>query len=455
MRQHTRHTRLLAVFLGLSLLAAACGDDDEDPEAEGDGERQEEEGPEADPAVAALQEVGDADPSCEGEEDGALQIGGLLPETGDLAFFGPPMTAGTNLAIEDINAAGGVLGQDVTFANEDSGDGDPPIAADAVDRHLQGNVDVILGAAASGISQNVIDTVVEACKIQFSPSNTSAEFTTYEDDDLYFRTAPADILQGPTVAELALEEGGGSAVILARQDSYGTGLASYIEQPYTAGGGDVLANRSYDPEASEFSAEVEAVLENDPDVLFMVGFEESWRIIQDLIEQGFTPEEKRIYFVDGNIGDGIAEVVTEPNALVGIKGTLPSAEVGQEFRDRMVQNQPNLEVELYGPESYDAVVLLALAATVAGTDRPDEVARNINQVSREGTACDSYQACVDLIEGGETDIDYNGVSGPLDFGAPGEPTAGTYAIQSYGPDNVIDDSLTEYRDITLADLTGS
>jgi ABC-type branched-subunit amino acid transport system substrate-binding protein len=312
-----------------------------------------------------------------------------------------------------------------------------------------------MGAAASGISLNVIDTVVEACKIQFSPSNTSAEFTTYEDDGLYFRTAPADILQGPTVAELALEEGGGSAVILARQDSYGTGLASYIEQPYTAGGGEVLENRSYDPEASEFSAEVESVLENDPDVLFMVGFEESWRIMQDLIEQGFTPDQKRIYFVDGNIGDGIAEVISEPNALVGIKGTLPSAEVGQEFRDRMIQNQPDLEVELYGPESYDAMVLLALAATVAGTDRPDEIARHINSVSREGTVCESYQACLDLIEGGEEDIDYNGVSGPLDFGAPGEPTAGTYAIQSYGPDNLIDDSLTEYRDITLADLTGN
>jgi ABC-type branched-subunit amino acid transport system substrate-binding protein len=452
MRQHSRYTRLLAVLLGLSLLAAACGDDDDEPEADGEG--QEEEGGGEDPAVAALQEVGDADPSCEGEEDGTLNVGGLLPETGDLAFFGPPMTAGVNLAIEDINAAGGVNGQEVQYANEDSGDGDPPIAADGVDRHLEAGVDVIFGAAASGISLNVIDTVRDACKIQFSPSNTSAEFTTYDDDDLYFRTAPADVLQGPTLAELALEEGGGPAVILARQDSYGTGLASYIEEPYTNGGGEILLNRSYDPEASEFSAEVEAVLNEDPDVLFMVGFEESWRIVQDLIEQGFTPDQKRIYFVDGNIGDGIAEVVTEPGALVGIKGTLPSAELGQEFRDRMVQNQPNLEVELYGPESYDAMILLALAATIAETDRPDEIARNINQVTREGTACDTYQACVDLISGGETDIDYNGVSGPLDFGAPGEPTAGTYAIQSYGEENVVDDSLTEYRDITLADLTG-
>lgn len=249
-----------------------------DPEAE-----------EVDPAVAALQETGDANPTCTGEEDGVLQLGGLLPTTGDLSFLGPPMIAGSELAVEDINAAGGVNGQDVEFVNEDSGDAEPSIAPAAVDQHLQRGVDAFVGAAASGISLNVIDRVIAECKIQFSPSNTSAEFTTYEDDDLYFRTAPADVLQGGVLANLALEEGGGTAVILSRQDSYGEGLASYIEIPFTLGGGEILDRRPYDPEAQEFSAEVQAVVDNDPDILFMVGFNESYRIIEDLLEQNFTP----------------------------------------------------------------------------------------------------------------------------------------------------------------------
>jgi ABC-type branched-subunit amino acid transport system substrate-binding protein len=454
MRQHMRSTRLLAVLLGLSLVAAACGDDEDETEAGEDGQQgqqQEEQGgggADVEDAAALLQEVGEADPSCEGDENGTLSIGGLLPETGDLAFMGPPMNGGATLAIEDINAAGGVNGQPVEFANEDSGDSEPSIAPDAVDRHLQNDVDVVLGAAASGISLNVIDTVTEACKIQFSPANTAIDFTIYDDDDLYFRTAPADIMQGQLQAELALEDGGGDAAVLARQDSYGQGLADYIERFYEEGGGQIVERRNYDPEATEFSAEVEAVLNADPDVLFMVGFEESYSILQDLFEQNFTPENKFIYFVDGNISDTAGDVITDPGALVGIRGTLPSAELGSEFRDRMHQQVPNLEDEIYGPETYDAVTVIALAAQEAGTDRPDEIARHINGITRDGTECTSFADCLELIEQGE-DIDYNGVSGPLDFGQPGEPQRGTYAVQQYGQDNRIDDQATEFRDIEL------
>jgi ABC-type branched-subunit amino acid transport system substrate-binding protein len=450
MRQHMRYTRLLAVLLGLSLVAAACGDDEDEPEAGGE-DGQQEEGQQEDPAVAALLETGEADPSCEAEEDGVLRIGGLLPETGDLAFMGPPMNTGAGLAIADINEAGGVNGADVEFGNEDSGDGEPSIAPDAVDRHMQQGADVILGAAASGISLNVIDTVTANCRIQFSPANTAVDFTTYDDDDLYFRTAPADIMQGQLQAELALEDGGGDAAILARQDSYGQGLADYITLFYEqGGGGEIIERRNYDPEAAEFSAEVEAVINADPDILFMVGFEESYSIMQDLFEQNFTPDEKKIYFVDGNISNTAGETITEPGALVGIRGTLPSPpeERGGEFRDRMHQENADLQDEIYGPETYDAVTVVALAAQAAGTDRADEVARHINGVTNEGTECTSYAECLQLLEDGE-DIDYSGVSGPVDFGRPGEPQRGTYAIQAYGEDNRIDPEQTEFREVEL------
>ena len=446
MRQHRRSIRLLALLAGLSLFAAACGDDD-DTTANQDEEQQpaEEEGP--DP-VAALHEVGDADPSCTGDEDGTLTLGELLPQTGDLAFLGPPEEAGAAVAIEEINAAGGVNGQPVVWLPGDSGDEEPAIAATTVDGHLANNADVIVGAAASGISLSVIDSLIEACKVEFSPANTSPAFTTYEDDGLYFRTAPADILQGQVLAELALEDGVGTAAILNRQDSYGEGLTRYITEPFEAGGGEVTVSRAYDPEASEFSAEIQEVVDDDPDALFMVGFAESSQILQGLFEEGFTPADKKIYLVDGNVGNALGENFTEPGALVGVRGTVPAAEQAEEFRARLLENDPALVDYSYGPETYDAVVIIALAASQAGTDRPDEIARNINAVTRDGTACTSYQECVDLIGQGE-DIDYNGQSGPLDFALPGEPTAASIQIQSYGEDNQIDASLTEYRDVEL------
>jgi ABC-type branched-subunit amino acid transport system substrate-binding protein len=452
MRQHKPYTRLLAVLLGLSLVAAACGDDEDEPEAEGQeeegqGQEQEEE-PAGDDPVAALHETGDADPSCTGESNDTLSIGALLPETGDLSFLGPPMIAGANIAVEEINADGGVNGQPIEYLRGDSGDEDPAIAAGTVDGHLQNDVDVVLGAAASGISFSVIDTLVEECKVMFSPANTSPDFTTYDDDGLYFRTAPADILQGQVLAELALEDGVSTAAILARQDSYGQGLLRYIQEPFEAGGGEVVVDRSYDPEGQDFSAEVQAVLDEDPDALFMVGFQESSRIIQDLFEQGFTPDEKFIYFVDGNVGNAMGETFEQPGALVGVRGTFPSAEVGEEFSDRLHEQDPELQDEIYGPETYDAITILALAATQAGTDQPDEIARNINSVTREGTACTSFAECRDLIDEGE-DIDYNGVSGALDFALPGEPTTASIAVQAYGEDNRIDPDATEYREVEL------
>jgi neutral amino acid transport system substrate-binding protein len=106
MRQHTRWLRLLALILGVTLVAAACGDDDDSETGGEETTTTAEEGGGASAAPA----VGEAAPTCQGESDGVLRIGGLLPQTGDLAFLGPPEEAGAALGIEDVNAGGGVLG---------------------------------------------------------------------------------------------------------------------------------------------------------------------------------------------------------------------------------------------------------------------------------------------------------------------------------------------------------
>jgi len=444
MRQRSRSLRLLAIFLGLSMVAAACGDDDDTEAGEDDTDTTEAE--EAGESLAP--EIGDADPQCEGESDGALTIGGLLPQTGDLSFLGPPEEAGAQMAVDDINAAGGVLGADVRWIPGDSGDADPDVANPTVDSHLSAGADVILGAAASGISLNVIDKITGACAIHFSPANTSPQFTDYDDDDLYFRTAPSDILQGQVLADMMIEDGVANAVILARQDSYGEGLLQFTQIPFEDQGGEVVLDQVYDPEASSFEAEVDAVISEDPDALVLIGFDESGRILTSLFEGGFTPEEKQIYLVDGNIGNALGEDFSEPGTLVGIRGTLPSAELTEDFQNRLLEVDPNLVDFSYSAETYDAVVISALATIIADTDDPAAVAREINGVTRDGEACETFEDCVALIEDGQ-DIDYNGPSGPQDFSQPGEPTAASFAILSYGDDNQIDEELTEFRQASL------
>jgi ABC-type branched-subunit amino acid transport system substrate-binding protein len=437
MRKPAKLRLLVALFLSFSLVAAACGDDDDTATDTTD-----------DQTTTTTEDDGEGDgdgaqTDCEpGEGDGVLHIGTVLPETGNLAFLGPPEFAAAELAVQDINEAGGVLGADVELSQGDSGDTSTDIASQTVDRHLNAGVDAFIGAASSGVSFTFIDKVTGACKIQFSPANTSPDFTDYDDNGLYFRTAPSDVLQGRVLADLIVEDGHESATVMALQDPYGEGLLQYTVEPLEEQGVTVDEEFVYDPFAENFQAEVQRVVDADSDALVLIGFDESARILTGLFEAGFTPDNKGIYLVDGNVGNALGEQVSA--SLVGVKGTLPAAEITEDFRARLLEVDPNLEDFSYAPETYDAIVITALAALIAESDDAVAIAQEIVGVTRDGTKCTTFVECRDLIEQGE-DIDYDGPSGPQTFSEAGEPTEASFAILQYGEDNRIDDSLTEYK----------
>jgi branched-chain amino acid transport system substrate-binding protein len=385
-----------------------------------------------------------AAPTCEGESDGVLNIATVLPETGNLAFLGPPEFAGAELAVQEINDNGGVLGADVTLDQGDSGDTSTDIANQTVDRQLAAGADAFIGAASSGVSFTFIDKLVENCKIHFSPANTSPDFTTYEEDDLYFRTAPSDVLQGRVLADLMIEEGITTASFMALQDPYGEGLLQYSTEPFADQGGEIVDQFTYDPQAAEFSAEVDRIVSGDPEALVIIGFEETSKILTSLFEAGFTADAKRIFLVDGNVGNALGEQLPA-GSLEGVRGTLPAAEITGDFRDRLLSVDPELIDFSYGPETYDAIIITALAAQIAGTDNPAAVAAQINGVTRDGEKCETFADCKALIDEG-TDIDYDGPSGPQTFGPEGEPTEASFAILSYDAENKVGAGVpTEFR----------
>jgi hypothetical protein len=231
-------------------------------------------------------------PAAAGVTGEPLVMGYLLPETGNLAFLGPPEIAAFNLAIADINEAGGVLGAPVRAEGGDSGDTSTDTATQTVDRLLQAGVNAIVGAASSSVSQTVIDTITGAGVMQISPANTSDIFTTYNDNGLYFRTAPPDVLQARALADLLLEEGNNTVGILALNDPYGTGLAENTRNNLIEGG---LAEADiktiiYDPQAANYDSEVQQMVELNPDAIVVIGFEESSKIVQGLNAQGIGPQ---------------------------------------------------------------------------------------------------------------------------------------------------------------------
>ena len=251
--------------------------------------------------------VPNADVTVERQGDGVLKIGSMLPETGSLAFLGPPEFAGVEYAISLINEAGGVLGNPVEYVQGDSGDTSTDTASTTVDRLLGEGVDAIIGAASSSVSLTVIDKITAAGVIQFSPANTSDKFSTYADNGLYFRTAPADKLQGAVLANLIAGDGAATVYIMALDDAYGTGLADSIEANLTAAGVTVLGKKIYDPKATTFDAEVAEIKDANPDAIMLVTFDEGSRILRTMVEQGIGPKAKMVYGCDGNMGNALGQ----------------------------------------------------------------------------------------------------------------------------------------------------
>ncbi|MDP9019507.1 MAG: ABC transporter substrate-binding protein, partial [Actinomycetota bacterium] len=381
------------------------------------------------------------------EGDGTLKIGTVLPETGSLAFLGPPEFAGVDLAVQEINEAGGVLGEPIEVIHGDSGDTTTDIANQTTDRLLNQNVDVIIGAASSAVSMTIIDKITGAGVVQFSPANTSPEFTDYDDDGLYFRTAPSDVLQGRILGELIVEEGNATVGMIVLQDPYGEPLAENIEEAVEASGAEVVAKEIYDPAAQNFDAEVQALVAADPEAIVVIGFDESSRIMSTMIEQGIGPENKNVYTVDGNTADALGDQLPE-GALEKVKGTIPGAETSAEFRERLKAVQPGLRDFAYAGESYDAVVVSALAAEAADSDAGRDIAENIADVTREGEKCTTFAECKEMLDAGD-DIDYDGVSGPIELSDAGDPTAATIGIYTFNPDNTLNQEDVTYREGTL------
>jgi len=372
--------------------------------------------------------------------DLTLKIGTALPQTGNLAFLGPPEEAGVSLAVKDVNEAAKGVTIEVTWG--DSGDTDNKAYETEIPRLLDAGVTAILGAASSGTSLQFIDQVTGAGVIQFSPANTSAALTTYDDNGLYFRTAPSDVLQGEVLGNLIAADGHETLGMIVLNDSYGTGLAQFVSDAFTAAGGTVVAQPTYNTGDTNFDAQVAEVTAAAPDAIVLVTFEEVKTIAPALIGGGYAAEN--VYFVDGNLANYSEDFAA--GLLEGAKGTLPGLDITTiaDFTTRMNDNwvaegnDDLADVFAYGPEAYDAVVLLALAALEAGSVEGVDMAAKLQEVSggvEGGTKCTTFAECADIIIGGGQ-ADYDGVSGPITFNEVGDPTEASIGVYQYGADNV-------------------
>lgn len=368
----------------------------------------------------------DPRPSGPSGRDGALDVGTLLPRTGDLAFLGPAALAGVELAVADLAAAGGVLGQPVGLRHGDSAEGVPGTAGAEVARLLADGADVIVGPLSSGAAANVLDAVVAADAVLVSPASASSGLDALDRTGRLFRTGPTEALQGRALGTLALSDGHETVAIAARADDHGRAVADALTARLEEGGASVVARVDYDPSDPDLGDAVADRVSGPADAIVLVGLAETALVLDALVEGGDGPRDRAVYGTDGNLGERLADLVADEEALACFRGLLPVDRPGASFTDRLRQHSPSLAdagaaaLDL-GAESYDATVAAALAAATAGSDGGDAIAGAMAEVTSGGTTCHRPRPCLELIAGG-TDVSYVGQTGRLALGDDGNRT---------------------------------
>ena len=413
-----RNRKALALFAILALVAAACGGS-----GSGGSDDVEEEVVETTEAPATT-----AAPTTTAAPAGdPLVLASLMPLSGDLAALGPGIALGASLAVEQINAAGGINGVPVELIEGDSGC-DGAIALDSLTEAIAGGAQGVMGAACSGTSLAILDTAIAAEVVMVSPSNTSPQFTKMDKKGFYARTAPSDLLQGEVLASLLVEDGVGSVSIISRADSYGRGLAEATAAAFEDAGGTVKTIVYHATDASDFSAEVTALGKGAADAIVGILFPETGcGVLQPAFEQGLL--DSPWYMTDGVKDAGLASLCGLGTALDGFKGTAPGSAAG-EAKDAFEAAYAGVSADgsptfIFAPQAYDAVMLMAISAAANGVTGP-EIASGLVEASSGGEKCIGV-SCIALAADG-VDVDYVGASGEIELNQAGDPTAATYDI---------------------------
>lgn len=367
-----------------------------------------------------------------------FQFGYVLPETGDLAYLGPPQIQAMKYAISQINAAGGINGQQVGEPMAGDEANNAALAAQAATKEINAHVNAIIGAAATGMTMAIIDKVTAAGIAECSGSNTGVNLTDYKGkmgpggEQYYYRTAPSDALQGPVLGNQIVSDGHSDVAIMARGDDYGKGLAQATADAITAAGGTVVYNQAYDPNTTDFSGIVQAVKAKKPDAIVTISFDEGWQLLKGLFAAGLTPNKVGVYGADG-MSSTTAPAATwksDPSIVDGMKGTAPASVDNPTFIKALQAFAPSLKETQFAPQVYDCVNIFALAAEQAKSNNAQDWVKDVDGITAGGTECNDYASCKALIDKGE-DIHYVGASGDLSFTEHGEPGKATIQIYEY------------------------
>ena len=387
---------VLALVAAVGLVIAACGGDDE---------------PDAEP----------------------LKIGYLGDFSGPIAEFGPVIQTGVELAIEHINAAGGVLGQPVELVTGDT-QVDTVQGVEEARRLVEvEGVHAIVGPLSSTVTIAVAESVTGPAGVPtISPSATSPSITVADDNGYLFRSTISDAAQGVALADLASDEGYDNVAVLFRNDAYGQGLADAFEAAFDG----TVTSASIEQGATSYLSELRAAADGGATVLIAIAFPaEALIFIREALEHSIFSE---FLFVDGTKSQDLIDGIGE-DFLNGSKGTAP----GGGPANAATRAWDAAYIDAYGElpalpfvrEAYDAVIAIALAAELAGSTDGAAIRDALPRVAAPGgddvIPGPAGIAIAMAAVGDGDDVNYEGAATTLDWNAAGDVLTGFIQIWQY------------------------
>ncbi|MCU1523293.1 MAG: amino acid transporter substrate-binding protein [Microbacteriaceae bacterium] len=372
-------------------------------------------------------------PSATPTGDGILRIGTVFPTTGAQSYLGPGQAAGVEAAVREINQAGGVLGKPVEVFHRDSGDATTGTLEQSFADLQTKSIDVLIGPSSSVLEERLLPKVVAAGIPVISPAATSVRLSGVNQAGYLFRTIPSDALQGSALG--ATIAGGKAKVALVYlDDDTGVAILGTLTASLKKSGGKLVTAQKYAADAKDFVPIIDAVKKAAPDAVVFVSpfaaMEQNKAIITQLSAAGFGGA--KLWLTSGNMAD--YSQALPAGTLTGVNGILEGAEPDAAFTAKVKAADPAVSNFLYSAEAFDATVLAALAATVAHDDGGLSIANRLRDVSEGGIKCTSYGECLDVLKT-QSDIDYDGVSGPIGFDKNGDPSPAHYGIYRYDAGN--------------------
>jgi branched-chain amino acid transport system substrate-binding protein len=201
-----------------------------------------------------------------------IVIGEYGALTGPIASFGQSTHKGITLAIDEINAAGGVLGKQIRLVVEDD-QGKPEEALTAVTKLIsKDRVVALLGEFASSNSLAAAPFAQQSRIPMLSHGSTNPKVT--QVGDYIFRACFIDPFQGQVMAKFASETMKVSRVAILRdiKSDYSVGLADYFTKSFTAAGGTIVADESYSAGDKDFNAQLTSLKQKNAEAIFIPGY---------------------------------------------------------------------------------------------------------------------------------------------------------------------------------------